>query len=91
MVSLSSLLAAAVLSFLVLSFFTAEGFESIDYKDLATLRGSLTENGKIVPSRISGTKPHFQRPRHLGKFFASKMRSRDPHDRIRLDESVKMK
>ena len=41
--------------------FTAEGFEAIDYKDLATLRGSLTENGKIVPSRISGTKPHFQR------------------------------
>ncbi|MAX28719.1 MAG: 30S ribosomal protein S18 [Thiotrichales bacterium] len=33
----------------------------MDYKDLATLRGSLTENGKIVPSRISGTKPHFQR------------------------------
>ena len=41
--------------------FTAEGFTSIDFKDLATLRGSLTENGKIVPSRISGTKVHFQR------------------------------
>ncbi len=41
--------------------FTAEGILDIDYKDLALLKGSLTENGKIVPSRISGTKPNYQR------------------------------
>lgn len=41
--------------------FTAEGILNIDYKDLALLKGSLTENGKIVPSRISGTKPKYQR------------------------------
>ena len=41
--------------------FTAEGILDIDYKDLGLLKGSLTENGKIVPSRISGTKPNYQR------------------------------
>lgn len=41
--------------------FTAEGFTEIDYKDLATLKANLTETGKIVPSRITGTKARFQR------------------------------
>ena len=41
--------------------FTAEGIERIDYKDLATLKGYITETGKIVPSRITGTKSFFQR------------------------------
>ena len=41
--------------------FTAEGVTEIDYKDLATLKAYITENGKIVPSRISGTKVHYQR------------------------------
>ena len=41
--------------------FTAEGILEIDYKDLNLIKGSLTENGKIVPSRISGTKPKYQR------------------------------
>jgi len=41
--------------------FTAEGTEEIDYKDLATLRAYVTESGKIVPSRISGTKVRYQR------------------------------
>ena len=33
----------------------------IDYKDLNTLRQYLTETGKIVPSRITGTKARYQR------------------------------
>ena len=41
--------------------FTAEGVVEIDYKDLATLKGYVTENGKIVPSRITGTKARYQR------------------------------
>ncbi|HHX83522.1 MAG TPA: 30S ribosomal protein S18 [Pseudomonadaceae bacterium] len=41
--------------------FTAEGIESIDYKDLETLRANISETGKIVPSRITGTKARFQR------------------------------
>ena len=41
--------------------FTAEGVTQIDYKDLNTLRQYLTENGKIVPSRITGTKAKYQR------------------------------
>ncbi|MDP6437136.1 MAG: 30S ribosomal protein S18 [Gammaproteobacteria bacterium] len=41
--------------------FTAEGVKEIDYKDLDTLRNYITETGKIVPSRITGTKSHYQR------------------------------
>ena len=41
--------------------FTAEGITDIDYKDLGTLRQYLSENGKIVPSRITGTKAKYQR------------------------------
>ena len=41
--------------------FTAEGVKEIDYKDLETLRNYVTETGKIVPSRITGTKTNYQR------------------------------
>jgi len=41
--------------------FTAEGVKEIDYKDLNTLRGYITETSKIVPSRITGTKSKYQR------------------------------
>ena len=41
--------------------FTAEGIKEIDYKDLNTLRQYLTETGKIVPSRVTGTKARYQR------------------------------
>ncbi len=45
--------------------FTAEKVVEIDYKDLNTLRQYITETGKIVPSRITGTKAKYQR--QLGK------------------------
>jgi len=41
--------------------FTAEGITHIDYKDLGTLKGYISETGKIVPSRITGTKSFYQR------------------------------
>jgi small subunit ribosomal protein S18 len=41
--------------------FTAEGIKQIDYKDLETLKAYVTETGKIVPSRITGTKAKYQR------------------------------
>lgn len=41
--------------------FTAEDVKEIDYKDLNTLKGYITENGKIVPSRITGTNARYQR------------------------------
>ncbi len=41
--------------------FTAEGVKEIDYKDLSTLKAYVSENGKIVPSRITGTKAKYQR------------------------------
>ena len=41
--------------------FTAEGVTSIDYKDIATLKNYITESGKIVPSRITGTNAKYQR------------------------------
>lgn len=41
--------------------FSAEGVKEIDYKDLETLRQYVTETGKIVPSRITGTNANYQR------------------------------
>lgn len=41
--------------------FTAEGVEEIDYKDLEILKAYISETGKIVPSRITGTKARYQR------------------------------
>jgi small subunit ribosomal protein S18 len=41
--------------------FTAYGVKEIDYKDLETQRNYITETGKIVPSRITGTKAIYQR------------------------------
>ena len=41
--------------------FTAEGIDQIDYKDIATLKSYISETGKIVPSRVTGTKARYQR------------------------------
>ena len=36
--------------------FTAEGITEVDYKDLNLLKNYITETGKLVPARITGTK-----------------------------------
>lgn len=41
--------------------FTAEGATHIDYKDLTTLKAFVSESGKIIPSRNTGTAARFQR------------------------------
>lgn len=41
--------------------FTAQGVKQIDYKDIATLKQYIGENGKIIPSRITGTHARYQR------------------------------
>ncbi|MEQ8938870.1 MAG: 30S ribosomal protein S18 [Gammaproteobacteria bacterium] len=41
--------------------FTAEGVTQIDYKDINPLKNNVSESGKIVPSRISGTNARYQR------------------------------
>ena len=41
--------------------FTAEGIEEIDYKDLEMLKAYISETGKIVQTRITGTKARYQR------------------------------
>ena len=41
--------------------FTAENVVEIDYKDIATLKNYISENGKIVPSRITGTRAKYLR------------------------------
>jgi small subunit ribosomal protein S18 len=41
--------------------FTAEGIKEVDYKDLAILKDFITETGKIIPSRVTGTKARYQR------------------------------
>ncbi|WP_230660094.1 30S ribosomal protein S18 [Psychrobacter sp. I-STPA10] len=41
--------------------FTAEGIKHIDYKDVELLKQYIGDNGKIVPSRITGTSTKYQR------------------------------
>jgi len=41
--------------------FTADEVQEIDYKDLNVLKQYIGESGKIVPSRITGTKAKYQR------------------------------
>jgi len=41
--------------------FSAEDIKEIDYKDLELLKEYISETGKIVPSRITGTKAKYQR------------------------------
>ncbi len=41
--------------------FTVEGITEIDYKDVNLLKEYIGESGKIVPSRITGTKARYQR------------------------------
>ncbi len=41
--------------------FTSEGITEIDYKDLNLLNEYVSETGKILPSRLTGTKTIYQR------------------------------
>lgn len=41
--------------------FSAEKIEEIDYKDVDLLKDFITENAKIMPARITGTKTGYQR------------------------------
>jgi len=41
--------------------FCADKIEHIDYKDVAKLRRFITERGKILPRRLTGTSLKFQR------------------------------
>ncbi len=41
--------------------FCVDKIHSIDYKDVTSLRKSLTEKGKILPRRITGTCAKHQR------------------------------
>lgn len=42
-------------------YFTSNKIDQVDYKDVYLLKKFITESGKIVPSRITGTKARFQR------------------------------
>ncbi len=41
--------------------FTAEKVVEVDYKDVDVLKEFISENGRIIPARITGTKAHYQR------------------------------
>ncbi|MCL4117633.1 UNVERIFIED_CONTAM: hypothetical protein GTU68_015698 [Idotea baltica] len=41
--------------------FKVDGVKEIDYKDVSTLKAYITETGKIVPSRVTGTSAKYQR------------------------------
>lgn len=41
--------------------FTADKIKWVDYKDVILLKNYITENSKIVPSRITGTCAKYQK------------------------------
>ena len=41
--------------------FTVAKVEEVDYKDMDTLRDFISENGKIIPARLTGTRAIYQR------------------------------
>jgi small subunit ribosomal protein S18 len=41
--------------------FTVMKVEEVDYKDLDVLKDFITENGKITPARLTGTRAIYQR------------------------------
>jgi small subunit ribosomal protein S18 len=41
--------------------FTADRIEKVDYKDVERLRRYVTDRGKLVPRRITGTRAYHQR------------------------------
>ncbi len=41
--------------------FTADKIAEVDYKDLNILKEFISENGKVIPARITGTKSRYQR------------------------------
>ncbi|MBS4201397.1 30S ribosomal protein S18 [Bacillus sp. FJAT-49732] len=42
-------------------FFTANGITHIDYKDVDLLKKFISERGKILPRRVTGTSAKYQR------------------------------
>ena len=41
--------------------FTVAGVTEIDYKEIDVLRDFISENGKITPARLTGTRAFYQR------------------------------
>ena len=41
--------------------FTSLGIEEIDYKDIKLLKEYITETGRIMPARLTGTSAKYQR------------------------------
>jgi small subunit ribosomal protein S18 len=41
--------------------FSADKVDQIDYKDIDTLKDFITETGKIMPARVTGTTARYQR------------------------------
>ena len=41
--------------------FTAEKIQEVAYKQVDLLKDFISENGKIIPARITGTKAFYQR------------------------------
>ena len=45
-------------------YFTANGITHIDYKDTELLKRFISERGKILPRRVTGTSAKYQRMWH---------------------------
>ncbi len=40
--------------------FTRENYQEIDYKDLELLKDYISDSGKIIPRRVTGTRAMYQ-------------------------------
>lgn len=43
-------------------YFTKNNVTEIDYKDIELLKRFISQNGKIIPRRVTGTSAKYQRP-----------------------------
>ena len=43
-------------------YFTKSNITEIDYKDIELLKRFISQNGKIIPRRVTGTSAKYQRP-----------------------------
>ena len=62
--------------------FTENNVKFIDYKDEKTLRRFISERGKIIPRRISGTSAKYQR------MLNDQACSPDGHSPVRFGQSA---
>src|SRR5699024_12619422 len=69
-------------------YFTANGITHIDYKDTELLKRFISERGKILPRRVTGTSAKYQRMLTLAIKRARHMALRSEERRVGKDSDT---